>query len=591
MDDRLNTIRQGDCVAGMNALDAGSVDLIFADPPFNIGYEYDVYEDSVASEQYLDWSREWIAAAHRALKPDGTFWLAIGDEYAAELKIASQQIGFHCRSWVIWYYTFGVNCTKKFSRSHAHLFHFVKDPEKFTFRDDDLDNRIPSARQLVYNDKRANPRGRLPDDTWIIRPADMSGEMVPDDENWSLPPTDDDNTWTLRPQDLADRFQADEDTWYFPRVAGTFKERAGFHGCQMPEQLLGRIIRVCSHDNDLVVDPFSGSATTLAVAKKLGRRFLGFELSLEYAKHGLSRLENIRVGDRLDGAEEPLASAPATKRRDKKTKQRSAAEHRYNDVQRQLTELGVTEAYRLSHDGYSADRVVADPNLNAAFLDACRHLGLVGDPRLWNRLLFRARKSGHLAHIETTRETHLSWADCDAFLFASEIALQMLLDESQAGSLDEILCDPNLAAEFDVIAARFAPGFSPLQYRWAALKLRKQAKLARSRGSVLHPPRLKRMQPVDEYLDGDVPEGPGVYVISGTARHKLYVGEALNLRTRLTAQFGPVEVHANWSDFSETLSIQTYRTETAPAEMLAWQSCLIDKYNPRLNFHELRTTV
>ena len=82
-----------------------------------------------ARTQYLDWSRDWIAAVHRVLKPSGTFWLAIGDEYAAELKLASQEIGFHPRSWVIWYYTFGVNCKHKFSRSHAHLFYFVKDPQ------------------------------------------------------------------------------------------------------------------------------------------------------------------------------------------------------------------------------------------------------------------------------------------------------------------------------------------------------------------------------------------------------------------------------------------------------------------------------
>lgn len=283
MEDTLNTIINGDCIAGMNALPAGSVDLAFADPPFNIGYEYDVYQDKKEHSQYLAWSRDWIAAVHRVLKSDGAFWLAIGDEYAAELKLASQDIGFHCRSWVIWYYTFGVNCKQKFSRSHAHLFHFVKDPQKFTFRADDLENRIPSARQLVYNDSRANPKGRLPDDTWI-----------------------------LRPQDLEDCFTAGEDTWYFPRVAGTFKERAGFHGCQMPEQLLGRIIRFCSEEGELVLDPFSGSATTVAVAKKLSRRYVAFDLSEEYVTHGLARLESIQVGGALDGAPDPLVSAPKT---------------------------------------------------------------------------------------------------------------------------------------------------------------------------------------------------------------------------------------------------------------------------------------
>jgi site-specific DNA-methyltransferase (adenine-specific) len=95
-------------------------------------------------------------------------------------------------------------------------------------------------------------------------------------------------------------------------VAGTFKERAGFHGCQMPEQLLARIIRTCSDEGELVVDPFAGSATTLVVAKKLGRRCLGFELSEEYARRGLARLEQASVGDLLEGAVNPLVSAPST---------------------------------------------------------------------------------------------------------------------------------------------------------------------------------------------------------------------------------------------------------------------------------------
>jgi DNA modification methylase len=278
-----NSIVKGDCIEQMASLPEGSVDLAFADPPFNIGYDYDVYDDRRAARDYLAWSKQWISAVYRAMSATGTFWLAIGDEYAAELKIASQEIGFHCRSWVVWYYTFGVNCKSKFSRSHAHLFYFVKDRERFTFRADEPENRVPSARQLVYADSRANPAGRLPDDTWV-----------------------------LRPQDLADRFSAEEDTWYFPRVAGTFKERAGFHGCQMPEQLLGRIIRFCSNPGDLVLDPFSGSATTLAVAKKLGRKYLGFDVSEEYVARGRERLETIQIGDRLNGAPEPTVSAPST---------------------------------------------------------------------------------------------------------------------------------------------------------------------------------------------------------------------------------------------------------------------------------------
>ncbi len=279
----LGRVHRGDCLDLFRRLPDGSVHLAFADPPFNIGYEYDAYDDRRSSDDYLEWSRRWMREVVRVLVADGTFWLAIGDEYAAELKVmATRELGLTCRSWVVWYYTFGVNCRQKFSRSHAHLFHLVKDPNRFTFEADSI--RVPSARELVYGDRRASPAGRLPDDTWI-----------------------------LRPQDLPEGFSADEDTWYFPRVCGTFAERSGWHGCQMPEQLLGRIIRASSREGEVVLDPFGGSGTTLAVAKKLGRSFVGFELSEQYAARITERLAAIRPGDALEGAAEPLKSAPATR--------------------------------------------------------------------------------------------------------------------------------------------------------------------------------------------------------------------------------------------------------------------------------------
>jgi site-specific DNA-methyltransferase (adenine-specific) len=277
-----NQVHNTDCIAGMNALPPGALDLAFADPPFNIGYQYDVYEDKKAADEYLDWTRRWGAALVRLLKPTGTFWLAIGDDFAAELKLIFQrELGLTCRSWVIWYYTFGVHCKAKFSRSHTHLFHFVKDARNFTFNADAI--RVPSARQLVYADARANARGRLPDDTWI-----------------------------LRPQDLPQGFDPADTTWYFPRVCGTFKERAGFHGCQMPEQLLARIIKVSSHPGDLVLDPFAGSGSTLITARKLHRNYLGFELSPNYAALLKDRLAETIPGAPLSGAPDPQVSAPTT---------------------------------------------------------------------------------------------------------------------------------------------------------------------------------------------------------------------------------------------------------------------------------------
>lgn len=298
---KLDQIHQQDCLAGLREMPDGWIDLAFADPPFNIGYEYDVYDDRRQAEDYLDWSRDWITEVVRVLKPDGTFWLAIGDEFAAELKVLMQgELGLSCRSWVIWYYTFGVNCKYKFSRSHAHLFYMVKDRQNFTFNVDDPAIRVPSARQLVYGDKRANPRGRLPDDTWIVPDPEAAARFAHHEG------------FVLRPQDAAETFLPEHDTWYYPRVNGTFKERAGWHGCQMPEQILGRIIRACSRPGDVVLDPFAGSGTTLAVAKKLDRRHIGFELSEQYANRARERLAAVRVGDPLNGVPNPLTSAPAT---------------------------------------------------------------------------------------------------------------------------------------------------------------------------------------------------------------------------------------------------------------------------------------
>jgi site-specific DNA-methyltransferase (adenine-specific) len=599
-----NRILHGDCIELMQGLPAECVDLAFADPPFNIGYHYDEYDDKVEHQQYIDWSTQWIGGVHRLLKPTGTFWLAIGDEYAAELKIASQQVGFHCRSWVIWYYTFGVNCSRKFTRSHAHLFHFVKDPREFTFRADELENRVPSARELVYKDKRANSTGRLPDDTWILRPTNAGGTVEPGE--FPDPPADDDQTFVLRPQDVGESFTADGDTWHFPRVAGTFKERAGFHGCQMPEQLLGRIVRICSHHGDLVLDPFSGSATTVAVAKKLGRRYLGLELSEQYVTAGRARLESIRVGDRLDGSPEPSKTNLKTQtsrsrggggKGDRRSDPSSLfpdlpqVEAHFQDSQVAATRQGIIQAFERTHQGYSSDRLVADPELNRHFVAECESLGLVGSPRIWNTLLFRIRKAGGLAHLGVSRSEPTHWETYDQYLFASEIALQLLLERRDGPqSLDEILCDPDLALQFDALAGRLAPGFQPLDYRWAALRLRKQAKMARTRAAVLDfrqrsPARI----PVDALEVEQVAATAGVYFVSDEQDRKIYVGETLNLQARLTKKFASgTDAWNQIAGVELPLYVQTLPVETGPAGHLTWQSFMVQRYGrPRLNYSEL----
>jgi DNA modification methylase len=279
-----NEVLQGDCVERLARLPAGFIDLAFADPPFNIGYEYDKYDDRRAKADYLKWSENWLAAVVRALSPTGSFFVAIGDEYVAELKVRLDALGLTMRNWIVWHYTFGVNCTKKFNRSHAHVLYYVVDPKRFTFNADTI--RVPSARQTTYADRRANPVGKLPDDTWVLRPQE--------DDRF---------------------FDAADDTWYVPRVCGTFKER-GDHPCQMPIALLERIIRVASNPGDLVLDPFAGSGTTLAAAKKLGRDYLGIELSENYADRVRDRLERVVVDEHTRLPEpRPQARRRAVQRR------------------------------------------------------------------------------------------------------------------------------------------------------------------------------------------------------------------------------------------------------------------------------------
>lgn len=251
-----NKMLCGDCIEVLGGVEEPFADLIFADPPFNIGYKYDKYYDRVKSKNYIAWTKEWMGVCKKVLKPEGSFYVAIGDEYAANVKVIADELGLYMRNWIIWHYTFGQQMKRKFARSHTHIFYFVNDKNNFTFNDASV--RVPSDRQLIYNDRRANPVGKMPDDVW-------NG---------------------------------------YPRVCGTFKERAGWHPCQMPESLLKRIIAVSSNAGDCVLDPFVGSGTTAAAAYQLGRDYVGIEISEKYVRKANERLAELKKQQKGKGAME-----------------------------------------------------------------------------------------------------------------------------------------------------------------------------------------------------------------------------------------------------------------------------------------------
>ncbi len=239
----LDTIIRGDCLKVLAKLPAGCANLIIADPPYNIGYEYDSYHDSRGHTDYLDWTEQWMRACQRVLSEVGSMYVAIGDDYAAELRIIGRELKLTLRNWIIWHYTFGQSTKKKFARSHIHIFYFVADGKNFTFNDDSI--RVLSDRQKQYADRRANPAGKIPDDTWEV----------------------------------------------FSRVCGTFSERAKGPN-QLPEALVARIIRASSNPGDLVLDPFCGAGTTAAVAAQLDRHYITNDISADYVRHAKRRVKN-----------------------------------------------------------------------------------------------------------------------------------------------------------------------------------------------------------------------------------------------------------------------------------------------------------
>ncbi len=212
-------------------------------------------------------------------------------------------------------------------------------------------------------------------------------------------------------------------------------------------------------------------------------------------------------------------------------------------------------------DGYSIDRVIADPAMNLAFLEKCRQLGLNASASQLNQKLLNLRKSSSLAGRPRSKVTR--FRDSDEYRFAAEMAIRFM-ERKHGLSLDQIMCSPDLASEFDCLAQEICPGYSALAYRWAAFGLRKAKKLLPETAARLVVPDQVFRFPAAELAVNDVPDEQGLYVFFDRS-NVLYIGEAQSLRKRIKKhldhsdnkgfarwmwQYGPDDLHLELQVFS-----------------------------------------
>ena len=194
-----------------------------------------------------------------------------------------------------------------------------------------------------------------------------------------------------------------------------------------------------------------------------------------------------------------------------------------------MSQEHLVRAFDSVSQGFAVDRVVADPEMNSLFLAACEQFELQESPVELNQKLMNLRKAGALTGRPRSKRTHFS--DENEYRFASEMAIRFM-ERKHSVSLDRVICDPALASEFDSLAVAICPGFSPLQYRWAALGLRKSKSLEPEIAARIVTPEAVRQYRVAGLSVDDLPKRQGLYLFFA-ADVLLYVGETENLFKRL----------------------------------------------------------
>ncbi len=225
-----------------------SINLVFADPPYNIGKRFSKFVDKWANDEaYAEWCYQWLDLCIQKLKPYGTLYVMSSTQGMPYIDCYLRK-RLHVLSRIVWHYdSSGVQAKNYFGSLYEPILHCVKDRSNYTFNSHEImvEAKTGAKRKLIDYRKP--------------KPEPYNSQKVPGN------------------------------IWYFPRVRYRMPEYEN-HPSQKPERLLERIILASSNKEDTILDPFSGSFTTCAVAQRLGRRSIGIELQEEYIKIGLRRL-------------------------------------------------------------------------------------------------------------------------------------------------------------------------------------------------------------------------------------------------------------------------------------------------------------
>lgn len=245
---------QGNCIDKLKSINDCSIDLIVADPPYNVGKDYGNGSDKQQFENYISFTKQWLTECHRVLKTDGTIYVFVGFRFISYLyQILENELKMNFVNWISWHYTQGIGKTKGFSPRHDDILMFSKS-EKYVFNLDDV--RIPQKFYRRIN----NMRGANPGDVWEVS-----------------------------------------------HIHYCQKNRQP-HPTQKPEALIERMVLASSNENDTVLDPFSGSGTTLRVCQQLNRNAIGIELNSEYVEQTKERLNEKFEG--FDSIDERMLRIP-----------------------------------------------------------------------------------------------------------------------------------------------------------------------------------------------------------------------------------------------------------------------------------------